>query len=59
MKNNAKITAQKNEKGFITLFIEVNGIKCSVKVNDYNGQYKARAKALTYKIYKCLEEGEK
>lgn len=55
MKNNAKITAQKNEKGFITLYLEVEGIKTTIKVNDYNGVYKKRAKALTYKIYKVLE----
>lgn len=55
MKNNATITAQKNEMGYITLFLEVEGIKTTIKVNDYNGEYKKRAKALTYKIFKVLE----
>lgn len=52
--NNAKVIA-KLVNGYVHLYLNLGEIKCEIKVNDYAGQYKKRAKALTYKIYKTLE----
>lgn len=51
---NASLEA-KLESGFVHLYLNLGEIKCEIKVNDYGGKYKKRAKALTYKIYKTLE----
>lgn len=55
------IKAEKNDKGFIalnlTLMSEKGDVICdnvSIKVNDYAGSQKKRARALTYKIFKAL-----
>lgn len=53
-KENAFLTATK-EKGFINLTLTIGEVVTSIKVNDYNGNQKKRARALTYKIYKILE----
>lgn len=60
---NIIISAIKNEKGYVSLTLSVKDKKgnnivdnVSIKVNDYGGTQKKRAKALTYKIYKALGE---
>lgn len=53
-KGNAILTATK-EKGFINLTLTIGEVTTNIKVSDYGGTQKKRAKALTYKIYKILE----
>lgn len=51
---NAVITATK-QNGYIALSISLEGCdNVSIKVNDFGGTQKARAKAISYKIYKSL-----
>lgn len=51
---NALVKAQK-KGGFITLWLDIEGCdNISIKVNDFGGSQKKRAKALTYKIYKAV-----
>lgn len=54
MEKNAIIKATKNEKGFISLELDVNGINASIKINDFGGSQKKTARLLTYKLYKSL-----
>lgn len=54
-----KLTAQKTEEGYINLVLSMEGAEnINIKVNDYNGKEKKRARKLTYKIY-CLCNGVK
>lgn len=47
------LNATISEKGFIDLTISADTFEdISIKINDYNGKFKARAKKLAYKIYK-------
>lgn len=53
-KNNAVVTATK-ENGFVRLSLSIEGCEnISIKVNDFGGTQKKRAKQLSYKVYKCL-----
>ena len=51
---NVKLTATINEKGFVNLVLSMEGCEnVNIKVNDFNGKEKKKAKKLAYKIY-CL-----
>lgn len=59
MEKNAKtlnaLVKAENKGGFIALFLDIEGCNnVSIKVNDFGGSQKKRAKALTYKIYKAI-----
>lgn len=51
---NVKLSATLNEKGFVNLVLSMEGAEnINIKVNDFNGKEKIKAKKLAYKIY-CL-----
>lgn len=50
-----KLFSNKNERGFINLYIELDGRFIAIKVDDYNGKEKNRARKLAYKLY-CLSD---
>lgn len=53
--NNALLEASKNEKGFITLKITLEGgSPVVVDVSTFNGTRKKQARAITYALYKQL-----
>ena len=53
-KNNAVVTATK-ENGFVHLSLTIEGCEnISIKVNDFGGTQKEKAKKLSYKVYKLL-----
>ena len=53
------INAVKNEKGFIILSVNGGGLEnVRLKVDDFGGKDKKKARKLTYKIY-CLINGVK
>lgn len=51
--NNALLSA-KLENGYVNLTLKVGDIETSIKVNDFGGKQKDRAKKLAYKIYKAV-----
>lgn len=56
-KNNASVTAFKNEKGFIILSLYIDGVlddSVNIKLEDYGGKDKAKVRKLSYKIYCAL-----
>lgn len=53
--NNALVVATKNGN-FINLTLYVGDLDVSIKVNDFGGKRAKQAKALTYKLYKALNE---
>lgn len=56
---NAYLTATKNEKGYIVLSLSLEGAEnINIKVNDFNGQDRKKARKLSYKLY-CLCNGVK
>lgn len=51
---NVKLSATINEKGYVNLILSMDGAEnISIKVNDFNGKEKNKARKLAYKIY-CL-----
>lgn len=58
MKNNLKLVASKNDKGFISLYLKnEEGLNVPIQVCDYGGTQKKKAYKLTYKLY-MLANGE-
>lgn len=57
MKQNATISTKK-EKGYISIYLQIEGLNnpIQVKVNDFGGQQKEKARKLTYKIHCLLNE---
>lgn len=57
-KKNAVITAIM-DKGFIRLYADIDNVGLvPLRINDYGGLYKKRARALSYKIYKNVNGGK-
>lgn len=52
---NATISTQRDSKGYYHIYLNYEGITCEVKVNNYGGTQKKRARALEYKIAKAIE----
>lgn len=54
--NNAVVTATLNDKGYVVLTLSVKDMdNLSIKINDFGGKEKAKAKKIAYKLYKTLE----